>query len=163
MIVKHAFITQGSSLFQVLHIIANATNVLLLFWLLAVLVIGSRRGNLGARAWLACLSCVAVVYLIKTVEGHFDIWKSFGGDYSTHSALAMALVIPLCFLECSRRVLALGVFVAYEVLIVLLGFHSVLDIVSTLLVVVPLLFLCWKMWRPLNPQSAPEQSLTRAN
>lgn len=139
---RHAFISPESVLFRVLDGIADATNLLLLFWLLAVLVIGSRRRTLGWRAWLASLLCIAVVYLVKEIEEDFKIWKSFSSDYSTHSALAAALVISLCFLDRARRGVALAVFAAYELLIVLLGFHSILDVVSTLLVVVPLMLLC---------------------
>ena len=159
----HAFIQPGSALFRILDGIADATNILLAVWLLAVLVIGVRRGAWGGRAWLASLLCVVVVYLVKAVEKHFGIWESFNSDYSTHSALAVALVISLCVLERPRRALALGVFVAYEILIVLLGFHSILDIVSTLLVVVPLMLLCWKLLRPLNTENTGSQSLIQAN
>lgn len=154
---KFTFIQENTILFRILDGIADATNILLAVWLLGVLIIGLRRGLWGGRAWLASILCVMTVYIVKVIEQRLDIWQSFGSDYSTHSALAAALVISLWFLEKGRRVLIIGVFIAYEILIVLLGFHSVLDVISTLLIVTPLQFLCWKMIHPLNLPSSREK------
>lgn len=142
---RHAFITPDTTLFRIFDGIADATNILLFVWLLAVLIIGTRQRTVGGKAWFASVLSIAVVYIIKAIDGKLDIWERLAADYSTHSALATALVISLCFLAPARRALAVGMFVAYEVLIVLLGFHSILDIVTTLVVVVPLMILGWKL------------------
>lgn len=145
---------QGSTLFRVLDTIADATNIVLALWLLAVLAWGTKNKALAGRAWLATLLPIALVYVLKTLDSKLHLWKSFGSDYSTHSALAAAIVVALCFLDRPRRVLAVAVFVAYEFLIWLLGFHTVLDIGSTLLVIVPL---AWLVHRALRqaPNATP--------
>ena len=149
-----AFIAPASTLFRVLDGIADATNYLLLVWLLVVLVLGARRRTLCGRAWLAVALSIAIVYILKAFDGKFDLWERVGWNYSTHSALAAAVVISLWFLDAPRRAIALAVFVAYEVLMVLLGFHSILDIVSTLVVVAPLIWLCHFL-RERKPISSP--------
>lgn len=138
---KLALIEAGSTLSRVLDKIADGTNIFLAVWLLTVLVLGTKNKTLHAKAWLAALLPIALVYVIKTLDHKLHLWKSIGADYSTHSALAAALVIALCFLDRPRRAIAIAVFVVYEILIFLLGFHTLLDIGSTLLVVVPLILL----------------------
>ena len=138
---KLALIEAGSTLFRVLDKIADATNIALALWLLAILILGAKNKTLTGKAWLAALLPIAIVYIVNALDHKMHLWKSIGSDYSTHSALAAALVIAICFLNRPRRVIAIAVFVAYEILIWLLGFHTLLDIGSTLLVVVPLLLL----------------------
>lgn len=145
---RHAWIAPESAVFQILHTVANSVNILLIVWLLAVLIIGTKQKVLGARSWLAALSTVALVYIAKTVDGRLGIWKSLEWDYSTHSALAAALVISICVFSRSYRVFALAVFIAYELLIVLLGFHSIADILSTLLLIIPVSFLVHWLLKP---------------
>ncbi len=144
---KLALIEAGSTLFRVLDKFADATNILLAIWLLTVLVLGTRHKTLIGKAWLAALLPIALVYLVKALDSKLHLWKSIGADYSTHSALAAALVIALCFLDRPRRAIAIAVFVVYEILILLLGFHTLLDIGSTLLVVAPLI---WFIHTALN-------------
>ena len=135
-------IAKGSTLHRILDGVADITNILLIVWLLAVLVVGTQRKILTGRAWLATALSIALVYIVKTVDGKLDLWERIDGNYSTHSALAAALAISLIFLDRPRRFLALGIFIAYEALIVLLGFHSILDLVSTLALLMPLIWLC---------------------
>lgn len=142
--IRRALIAPETALFRALHGVANSVNILLIVWLLAVLIIGTKQKILTVRSWLAALFSVALVYIIKTVDGRLDIWKSLDWDYSTHSALAAVLVVSICLFARAQRALALAVFLAYEALIVVLGFHSLADIFSTLLVIVPVsLLLHW--------------------
>jgi hypothetical protein len=138
---KLALIESGSILFRILDAIADATNIVLALWLLAVLVLGTKNKTLAGKAWLAALLPIALVYIIKTLDSKLNLWQRIGADYSTHSALAAALVIALCVLDKPRRAIAVAIFIVYEIFIWLLGFHTLLDIGSTLLVVMPLFWL----------------------
>ena len=150
---KLALIEDGSPLFIVLDKIADGTNIFLAVWLLTFLILGTKRKMLPRKAWLAALVPVVLVYVLKTLDSKLHLWQSIGADYSTHSALAAALVIALCFLDKLHRALAVAAFVAYEILIWLLGFHTLLDIGSTLAVVIPLVIFIHIMFRKKN--SAP--------
>lgn len=151
--IRHALIAPETALFRVLHGIADSVNILLIVCLLAVLIIGTKQKTLTARAWLAAFSTVALVYIAKTIDGRLGIWKSLAWDYSTHSALAAVLVISLCFFLFARtqRIVVLSVFVVYEVLIVVLGFHSIADILSTLLLIIPLSLALHWLLAPKKP------------
>jgi hypothetical protein len=148
-----ALLDTGSTLFRVLDKIADATNIALALWLLAILITGVKNKTLSRGAWLAALLPIALVYVVKAFDDKWHLWKSIGADYSTHSALAAALVIALCFLDRPRRALAIAVFIIYEILIWLLGFHTLLDIGSTLLIVVPLMVLIHTALK--QPRTAP--------
>lgn len=137
----HSVIEKSSPLFKLFDLVADAINPLLALGVLALLIIGMRKRQLSARAWLAFFLGIAVVYVVKTIDGKLDLWESFGGDYSTHSALCVALLIPLGFLRPRLTPLWAGVLVFYAALMMVLGFHTLLDIGSTLLVVAPLIFL----------------------
>jgi len=141
-------IAKGSALFRVLDGLADATNIILLVWLLAVLVIGTKRQRLNRKNWLAVLLAIASVYLVKTIDSKLHIWERMSLNYSTHSALAAVVVLSICFLDRTQRALAISVLVAYEVLQILLGFHSPLDIGSTLFVILPLAWLCLNSAKP---------------
>lgn len=138
----NSLVSPGSAAFRVLDGLADATNFLLLAWLLGVLIFGTKRRKLTGKVWLAVALSIACVYLIKTLDSKLHLWERMSLNYSTHSALAAAVVLSLFFLDRSRRVLAIVVLLAYEVLQMLLGFHSLLDIITTLIVVAPLVLIC---------------------
>ena len=150
----HSLISPSTSLFKVLGGLADLTNIVLMAWLLIILLRGTKKGALNGKNWLAIVLAIASVYIIKTLDSKLHIWERLSLNYSTHSALAAALVFAICWLDKKHRILALTVFVAYEVLQMLLGFHSLLDILSTLLIVVPLIGLCLRTgtWQSRNLQ-----------
>lgn len=135
-------INPGGSLFRVLDLLADGTNFILIGWLLAVLFLKTKSGAANWKNWLAVALCVAIVYIVKSIDSKLHIWESAHLNYSTHSALAAVLVLSICFLDRARRALAIGFLLTYEVLQMLLGFHSLLDILSTLLVIAPITWLC---------------------
>lgn len=147
-----SLIKSGSIAFKLLDGLADATNYLLLVWLLGVLIVGTKRQTLKAKSWLAVALSIACVYGVKALDHKLHLWERLSLNYSTHSALAAATVLSLCFLSRSRRAPAIAIFVAYEVLQMVLGFHSVLDILTTLIAVVPLVLVClkWGIARPLE-------------
>ncbi len=142
-----SLIHPGSSLYRVLDTLADATNIGLIGWLLAVLALKTKNGAANWKCWGAIIMSVAVVYIVKSIDSKMHLWERLNLNYSTHSALAAALVLSLCFLDRKWRAAAVSVFLAYEVLQMFLGFHSLLDITSTLVVVLPLMWLCLKTGR----------------
>ena len=68
------------------------------------------------------------------LDNVFQIWASFGQDYSTHTAVSVSLV---CFLILFFRryaliyVLSFGL---YCLSMIILGYHDSIDIVSTILI-----------------------------
>lgn len=96
------------------------------------------------KAYLKAVGVGLMLILIcQQVDDWFGIWLKLGLDYSTHTALAWLFVLPL-FYACSAKQ---SKFVAFQCLSVLLygglmkllHYHSWVDMLSTTLVIVPIL------------------------
>lgn len=128
---------------EALALIADAYNPLLvLAWLGAVIHTGRRRGGGAvATAGLRLGAALLVVYGGRALDHALGLWPALGLDYSSHTAFAAALVM------CSWRLrprhgpaLAISL-LAYLALMWLLGYHTVMDMATTLLAVLPMLSL----------------------
>lgn len=75
-----------------------------------------------------------LVYGTLFVDTKLKIWESFGGDYSTHTAFAIAACIAISAGTHWVKWL-IGVFCLYVVAMLYQQYHSVLDIVTTTLVI----------------------------
>ena len=80
---------------------------------------------------------ICQTYGIMLLDNTLSIWPSFGLDYSTHTSLALVFVVFLSFVN--RIYFAGSVFsmLIYVVLMLYQEYHSVLDIVTTTIVVLP--------------------------
>ncbi len=94
------------------------------------------------RNWLklVCLggllvASIMLVYAIMFMDKHFEFWLSLGWDYSTHSALSLVLVMCLSVMWARLLILWLVSLLGYFLLMVYQQYHSVIDIVSTVIVV----------------------------
>ncbi len=82
---------------------------------------------------------IAIVYTLMFVDLQFRFWPTFGLDYSTHTALGLALSFSISLMK-RAFIIPVGLsFVAYCGVMLYQGYHSVLDIVTTIIVVLPLL------------------------
>lgn len=90
---------------------------------------------------LLFLSFLLLVYGLMFTDQALDIWPRMGLDYSTHAALALACV---CFLSLTAKRLT-GVwgasFVAYAGLMLYQRYHTLADVLTTAIVVLPLFWL----------------------
>jgi hypothetical protein len=81
--------------------------------------------------WLPVILSVIVVYSVKYADDSLVLWPRIGLDYSTHTAFAIAIIVPLAILG---RVWAVGlgmVFLNYAVLMMYFNYHTLTDIVTT--------------------------------
>ncbi len=134
---------------------------LALVWLVACIVTGRARGwPAGAARLLLGLLALALVYGVAWVDARGALWPRFGLDYSTHTAVAAAVIVaiataaPRCWWP-----LALS-FVAYGLLMLYQRYHTLGDIASTLAVLaVPL----WGLALMLQPRIArPRNAVAQA-
>jgi len=86
---------------------------------------------------IVTLLSVAIAYALSALDGATGWWPSWGLDFSTHTAVCVALVVSLCSIKRSWSGLWVGVFAAYAALMVYQRYHSVGDIVTTAAVVAP--------------------------
>ena len=132
--------------FETLDSIADSVNPIC--GVVALLVPWVKRGR-RARAAVAlnALTIVAVglAYLLQALDAATGLWSQLGLDYSTHTAVFIAIASSIWQQGTPWRWGIGGIGMAYTVLMRVQDYHSVLDIVSTGAVIAPLLILLW--WR----------------
>lgn len=99
----------------------------------------------------ALVQSTLFIYALMLVDAWLGLWPAFQLDYSTHSALALVFIISLA--QISRRALwiASSSFITYCALMLYQQYHSLLDMVTTTLVVAPVII--WLHYRQsLNSQ-----------
>ncbi|GAM62874.1 hypothetical protein JCM19232_4551 [Vibrio ishigakensis] len=84
------------------------------------------------------------LYVMRFVDIALDIWPSFGSDYSTHTAVALVLVVQIWMLNVRFGVLSALSLAGYMQLMNFLDYHTYLDMVSTSLFLLPVFVLIWR-------------------
>ncbi|HCK92574.1 MAG TPA: hypothetical protein DHW71_06285 [Gammaproteobacteria bacterium] len=79
------------------------------------------------------------VYGMFLLDKHVQLWASFGLDYSTHTAFAIAVSMTICSVKQWVEVLMI-LFCFYVVGMLFMDFHTVEDIVATSVVIAIPLF-----------------------
>lgn len=124
--------------------------------LLGLLVLGfnarqvlNKQYRTAARFSRQTLISVALVYALMALDNYFLIWPAISLDYSTHTALSLALVMLLTQgskFQVRWQVALAGSFLAYVVLMLYQQYHTIADIGSTAFILVPSLFFINKKW-----------------
>ncbi|RJG48098.1 hypothetical protein D1Z90_08455 [Motilimonas pumila] len=138
---------------QIGAVLADVYTPLLIAGCITLLIKQYRQSASWRCTLLSVLAC-AGAYVFMLLDEALSIWPSFGADYSTHTAIAVALVcIIVCMLPAwplprrlhtAWRWLTVGSLVAYMVLMKLMHYHTFLDMVTTVLVMLPWLLLTWR-------------------
>ena len=114
---------------RALDFVADSVNPLLALLALALII---RRRSPGFAA--ATALGIAGIYIVQAIDRRFAIWSSFGGDYSTHAAFATSLVLSMAWWFPRLRVGLAVVWMLYMVLIVAMGYHGMVDVVTAVVV-----------------------------
>lgn len=81
---------------------------------------------------------VGIAYALSALDAALGWWPSLGLDFSTHTAVCVALIVALCSIKPSWSGAWVAVFAAYGALMLYQRYHSIGDIVTTAVVVAPL-------------------------
>jgi hypothetical protein len=144
--------------YETLDRIADAHNPLLgLLWITLVMrALASRRWRTGAYRALTGLYTLVVAYGMEHVDIATGTWPRLGLDYSTHTAVAMAMVATLWAISRVGGWLAVATFALYVPLMLHQGYHGPGDILTTTLAVGALTFpLAWRVRRSLLARARP--------
>jgi len=106
-----------------------------------------RRPRRWWRFWIPVLAALGLVYAVLGLDRAFGLWASVGLDYSTHTAFAVALATSLLVLDLRTAWVAVPLLVAYACLMLLLGYHKLLDVLTTAAVLAPLSWACHRAAR----------------
>ncbi len=123
--------------YELLDSIADSYNPLLF---VACLIMSAYRWRQDKTALLRLIMGLALAYGVMFFDKKTQLWASFGWDYSTHSAVALVLVLFLIHrhLLTLQSILLLGSLLAYYALEMYQQYHTLADIVTTALVIGPM-------------------------
>jgi hypothetical protein len=139
--------------------IADAYNpILAAVWLLLVcrtfLFRGWRAGLIQTGLGVGTL---LIAYGLMWLDNAFGFWPALGLDYSTHTAVAFALGASIFAIARPCRLAVAVTLAAYVLLMLYQQYHSVGDIVSTLLVLaVPVCALAYALQAAADNSSRPK-------
>lgn len=138
-----------SHAFKILHHVANATNPLLgIALVVALVLLWQRNKSYSTGIFLATIASIVLITIIRLGDAHLKIWDSWGMNFSTHAAFTIAFCVPLALIWHKRWWLFLAIFVAYDVLMMMMLFHSLADILTTSALIIPVCGVCqFVAWR----------------
>lgn len=90
---------------------------------------GSRRLALVASA--ALVGGLAMAFGLRLLDDWRQWWPGLGLDYSTHTAVALVLVLYLLTFCCRASIIWLTLLGGYGALMVYLGYHTLADLLTT--------------------------------
>lgn len=82
---------------------------------------------------------IITVYVLMFLDQLLGVWPRFGLDYSTHTALSLVFVVYLAAQSKALLFVAEFSFVGYALLMIYQEYHTLADIISTAVVLLPLL------------------------
>ena len=110
-----------------------------------------KKFNQGAIEFASLFLGTVSIYSIMFIDNSLRIWPSFNSDYSTHTALALVFIFYLCQKHKMALVGSIVSMCAYIVLMMYQEYHTFLDIITTSLVVLPVLYLIRILLKQFHP------------
>lgn len=140
--------------YDTLDAIADSVNPTL--GVVALLVPWTRKKGTRYALALDALTLLAVglAYALQGVDAQLGIWSGVGLDFSTHTAVFVAIASSLWQHGRASRLAAALLGLTYAALMLFQHYHSWLDITSTAAVtLVPLALLWWWATRSLRSEA----------
>ena len=150
------------TLYEKLDIVADSYNPLLLMTAIVLLLYAfkSKGKMVGLYKVVLLIALIAIVYAMQFIDKQSGLWAAFGRDYSTHTAFSMAIVFFVLFDGRAIKSAIIFSFVCYLGLMLYQKYHTVTDIVTTVLVVSPFMYAAtYYAHRRLTKRSAPIHDL----
>ena len=86
---------------------------------------------------LLLMSVLCSAFGLMVLDNTLSLWLKLSLDYSTHSAVALALILFLCISTPKFSIYFITSLLLYFWLMIIMQYHTVLDIVSTVLIIFP--------------------------
>ena len=132
-------------MYEILDVIADSyIPVLAGIFLLKCVTLIFRGGWGSVTGGIKVLFGLLIVsYGFMALDQYFRVFERFSLDYSTHTAVAFSGVVAIYAL--SRRVLYLLLisYLSYVFLMLYQQYHTLEDILATLVLIVPFFYLCF--------------------
>lgn len=135
---------EGMLSYETLDAIADSVNPTL--GVVSLLVPWVKRNRSWRQALLLnaiTFVAVALAYVLQALDNATGVWPSAGLDFSTHTAIFIAVASSLWQHGIAWRWGVLAVGAGYAILMRIQNYHSWLDMITTSIAIVPLLVLIW--------------------
>jgi hypothetical protein len=117
---------------SVLGAIANSFNPILAMLALAVPFVRKPRTLRSTIAYyLSAGVAIGLVYVVRAIDDHYQLWASRGLDYSTHSAFAASLAASIATFHRRWAAPLILATLFYFALEIFMRYHGLLDILSS--------------------------------
>lgn len=143
--------------YETLDAIADSYNPALALVSLAFIAAGMFRTQwrLVTLRIAGFITIVSVAYGLMFLDRHLNIWPAFGLDYSTHTAVALGLVLFLSFSAPRWAALWFFSLISYVLLMLYQRYHTIADIITTGLAVgIPMALALAFLHRPQRKKAA---------
>lgn len=122
--------------------------VLLLCFLIAcVRALKAHRYTMIRKGWALLIITLAISYGLMFLDHQWSLFANFSLDYSTHTAVALSGVLTLYYMAGKLPVLSAS-FLLYLMLMMYQRYHTLSDIVTTLLLTTPIMVMAYKKCTP---------------
>ena len=119
--------------YQTLDAIADAYNPLLALIALTFIMksVFQLQWKVSGIRLMAFIMIAIVAYGLMFLDHQYHLWHYWGLDYSTHTAVALGLVLLLSFISPRFVMLWMISFLGYALLMLYQRYHTVSDILTT--------------------------------
>lgn len=123
--------------YETLDAIADAYNPLLALIAIAFIMKSAfqLQWKISGIRLMAFITIAIVAYGLMFLDHQYHLWHYWGLDYSTHTAVALGLVLLLSFISPRFVMLWIISFLGYALLMLYQRYHSITDIITTGIVV----------------------------
>ena len=125
---------------EILAVLADLYNPTLLVLSLALMgrPLKQMRWRRSGLLLVGFFGVAVVAYGIRYADQVYRFWERFGLDYSTHTATSIGMVIFLSYIAARQWKYFWLSLLSYAFLMIHLRYHTAMDILTTALVVAPL-------------------------
>ena len=119
------------------------TPMIVVMCVICMVLLGREQGlRSGLFALSGVLLSTAFIYVVMFLDNSVGIWFAFNLDYSTHTAIALVFIgYFLVYRSKLRGVMVLSL-VGYAALMMYQKYHTLTDIITTTVCVMPVILLC---------------------
>ena len=117
-------------MYRIVDAVADSINPAIAIVAIVAAVLEFRRNGVrkGLSFSAATMLGIAGIYVVAALDRAYGLWARYGGDYSLHTAFATTLVTSLFLWRPRWRMALVALWIAYMVLIPVMGYHSVVDV-----------------------------------
>lgn len=126
--------------YEIIDAICDSVNPVLLIAAISsclYLAIKKKERMEAALSFIILFLGLLGTYTILFIENQHNMWESLGHDYSTHTAFALSAVMSL-IVSTKRIKLFSGIFIAYCIAMHYQRYHTLTDLISTAIVILPI-------------------------